>query len=295
MTKIPVRSVKQLLAGGVRFAALAAVLCGGALCAAQAKPAANPASDVLVLSNGDTLHGKFISEIGGKVTFHSDPLGDVTVPWENIKELHSSQRLAVFDSRAKPQKRRGKVPIPSGTIDANTEALTIQPESGPALPPIPLEERTVHHGMVLRSTGRSITSPDSYRLERRRNRWRNAGDCIHKPVHRFPEPSAWCAPCLPFPGWRRTTAPHSTSAAPMERSPSRPIRCPPILPRRRPRRKSPVAAVVTKSAISHFDAERDEYFSPRVFRVSPGCLRPQLRPGPFAAANLRRRYRLGRA
>jgi hypothetical protein len=41
--------------------------------------------DVLVLSNGDILHGKFVSEIGGKVTFHSDPLGDVTLEWGKSK------------------------------------------------------------------------------------------------------------------------------------------------------------------------------------------------------------------
>jgi len=46
-----------------------------------AQAAAAP-PDVLVLSNGDTLHGKFINVINGKVTFHSDPLGDVTLEWD---------------------------------------------------------------------------------------------------------------------------------------------------------------------------------------------------------------------
>jgi len=36
-----------------------------------------PAPDTLVLSNGDTLHGKLVEEAGGTVTFHCDPLGDV--------------------------------------------------------------------------------------------------------------------------------------------------------------------------------------------------------------------------
>src|SRR5437868_5148394 len=67
----------------------AVIACRGA---AQSKPASD--ADVLVLSNGDTLHGKFVNEVGGKVTFHSDPLGDVSVPWEKIKELHSAQKLA---------------------------------------------------------------------------------------------------------------------------------------------------------------------------------------------------------
>ena len=54
------------------------------------KSAPNPAPDVLVLSNGDTLHGKFVSETAGKVTFHSDPLGDISVSWDKIKEMHAN-------------------------------------------------------------------------------------------------------------------------------------------------------------------------------------------------------------
>jgi hypothetical protein len=45
-------------------------------CAAEDKKA-DPAPDTLVLSNGDTLHGKLVQEAGGTVTFHSDPLGDL--------------------------------------------------------------------------------------------------------------------------------------------------------------------------------------------------------------------------
>ncbi|HVV72408.1 MAG TPA: hypothetical protein VHI52_13065, partial [Verrucomicrobiae bacterium] len=124
---------------GKRLMVLAAALGAGALCSAQAKPAANPAPDVLVLTNGDTLHGKLVNVIGGKVTFHSDPLGDVSLTWDKIKELHSANAFAVLDSRAKPPKRHGKIPIPTGTVDATTEGLTVQPVTGPALAPIPLK------------------------------------------------------------------------------------------------------------------------------------------------------------
>ena len=54
-----------------------------------AQAAAAP-PDVLVLVNGDTLHGKFVNAIDGKVTFHSDPLGDVNLEWDKIKELHTA-------------------------------------------------------------------------------------------------------------------------------------------------------------------------------------------------------------
>jgi len=59
---------------------LAVALCAGICCHAQnnpaSKPAANPEPDVLVLSNGDTLHGKLVSEMAGKVTFHKRSAGE---------------------------------------------------------------------------------------------------------------------------------------------------------------------------------------------------------------------------
>ena len=52
-----------------------------------------PLPDTLVLSNGDTLHGKLVEEAGGTVTFHCDPLGDVKLTWDKIKELHAGGEL----------------------------------------------------------------------------------------------------------------------------------------------------------------------------------------------------------
>src|ERR1017187_10908771 len=68
---------------------LAIALTGHLTSYAQSAPAA---PDVLVLSDGDTLHGKFVNEIGGKVTFPTDSLGDVSLTWDKIKELHSTDR-----------------------------------------------------------------------------------------------------------------------------------------------------------------------------------------------------------
>ena len=121
---------------GVMFAAaLSATL----TCVAQNKPAANPAPDALVLSNGDTLHGKLVSAIQGTITFHSDPLGDITLTWDKIKELHTGEKLAVIDKSVKLKGRKNKDHIPIGTVEVENKAVVVQPESGPALPPIPEE------------------------------------------------------------------------------------------------------------------------------------------------------------
>ena len=74
--------------------AIAMMLCAQAFPLRLAAQAATATPDVLVLSNGDTLHGKLVNAIDGKVTFHSDPLGDVTLEWDKIKELHTSGNFA---------------------------------------------------------------------------------------------------------------------------------------------------------------------------------------------------------
>ena len=54
------------------------------------------APDVIIFTNGDQLTGKLLREVNGSVTFHSDIAGDVTVTWDKIKSIHSSQQFAVI-------------------------------------------------------------------------------------------------------------------------------------------------------------------------------------------------------
>jgi Protein of unknown function, DUF481 len=124
--------------GGIRGVVLAAALSAAPTCVAQTNPAA-PAPDVLVLSNGDSLHGKFVSAINGTVTFHSDPLGDITLTWDKIKELQTGQKVAAIDKSVKLHGRQNAGKIPTGTVVVQNKSMTVQPESGPALPSIPEE------------------------------------------------------------------------------------------------------------------------------------------------------------
>src|ERR1035437_1595747 len=128
----PFRSVRPL--------ALIATLCAGILCAAQGKPATNPDSDVLVLSNGDTLHGKFVSEVAGKVTFHTDSLGDISLAWEKIKELHATERFAVLDKNVKLRSKKDAGQIPVGSLDVVNQKVTVLPESAATIAPIPVQD-----------------------------------------------------------------------------------------------------------------------------------------------------------
>ncbi len=127
----------------LRLSAIAAALCAGISCCAQGnpapKPAVNPEPDVLVLSNGDTLHGKFVNEIAGKVTFHSDALGDISLGWDKIKELRTSQKFAVLTDQVKVRSKKSARQIPVGTFEVANQAVTVHPDNATAEPPIPVK------------------------------------------------------------------------------------------------------------------------------------------------------------
>lgn len=112
-----------------------AVACAGAQ---DKNPPADEAPDTLVLSNGDTLHGKLMKEVAGKVTFHTDALGDVDVPWAKIKELHAPEQFAVLEKGIKLHGRKNEGQIPMGAIDVQDQAVTLHPANTAAPAPIPV-------------------------------------------------------------------------------------------------------------------------------------------------------------
>ncbi len=118
------------------FVVLVILLTPGFFAAAQGKP---DAPDLLVLSNGDTLHGKLVNEAGGKVSFHSDPLGDLSIDWDKIKELHTSEKFAVMDKNVKLRGKKNARQIPEGTIDVTDQAVTVHTESATPVAPIPVK------------------------------------------------------------------------------------------------------------------------------------------------------------
>ena len=117
---------------------LAILLTAATISPAQAKPP-DAAPDVLVLSNGDTLHGKFVSETAGKVTFHSDPLGDISLGWDKIKELHATGKFGVINQSIAIRGKRRTVQFPVGTIDVTDQAVVVHPDNAPSIAPIPVK------------------------------------------------------------------------------------------------------------------------------------------------------------
>jgi Protein of unknown function, DUF481 len=224
-----------------------------------AQTAAAP-PDVLVLSNGDTLHGKFVNAIDGKVTFHCDPLGDVVLEWDKIKELHTGGDFAVFDKTVKINGKKGAAKLPTGTIEVANKSLTLHTEGAAAPPPIPvgnaefimdkatLDKQLYHHPGFFQGWNGAATAGASL-VSATQNSYAFSGaiDLV-----RTVPTATWLAPrnrtSVDFIGsYGKITQPAYTI-------PGTGI-TPPIF----------VPEVDTKSALYHAAAERDEFLTPRFY------------------------------
>ncbi len=232
--------------------------------AAQAKPPApNPAPDVLVLSNGDTLHGKFVNEVDGKVTFHNESLGDVTITWDKIKELHTAEPFAVLDKTVKLRGKKNEGRIPVGTLEMTNQNLTVQPANGAAPAPIPvknaqyvidqptLSKQAFHEPGFFTGWNGSATAGATL-VTATQNQYTVSGGIG---LARVVPTVSWLNPR------NRTSADFSGSFGKI----TQPGYVMPATP------TSPatfVPAVTTKSSITHVDGERDQYVSSRFFALA---------------------------
>jgi hypothetical protein len=223
-------------------------------CVAQdKKPDAAP--DTLVLSNGDTLHGKLVQEVGGTVTFHSDPLGDLTIKWSAIKELHAGGSFAVLNSDMKHRGRKAMAQLPEGSIDATGDSVSLQPTNQATAPaPIPTKnaevivtsaelDKQLHHEPGFFTGWNGAATAGATLVTATQNQYQVSGSVG---VVRVVPTVSWLdsrnRTSFDFSGsYGKITQPAFTSGGVF------------------------TPASVTKSSISHFDAERDEYFSPRFF------------------------------
>jgi hypothetical protein len=224
--------------------------------------AAETMPDVLVLSNGDTLHGKFVNVIGGKVTFHSDPLGDVTLGWDKIKELHTSGSFAVVDKNVKIHGKKSAARLPTGAVEVTNKSLTLHTENARASAPIPvgdaefimdkatLDKQLYHHPGFFTAWNGAATAGAAI-VAATQNQYTFSGGVG---LVRVVPAASWLSS-------RNRTSIDFTGSFGKITQPSYTIpgtgTTPPTF----------VPAVVTKSALYHAEAERDEFLSPRFFAL----------------------------
>lgn len=238
-----------------RRKAYIAVMLTAGFCAAQSKPAVEP--DVLVLSNGDTLHGKFVSAIQGKVTFHSDALGDISLTWDKIKELHTAEPFALLGKNSLQRGHKTVGTIPTGNLSVVNQTITLENTTMPALAPLatkdalfildqPAVDKSVRHHPGFFAGWNGAATAGATLVAATQNQYTFSGGIGL--VRAVPTVS-WLDPrnrtTVDFTGsFGKITQPGYTDAT-----------------------GTLIPGTSTKSAIYHADAERDEYFSPRLFAL----------------------------
>jgi hypothetical protein len=241
------------------------------LCAFAAIPmfaADPPSTDVLIFTNGDQLTGKLLSSAGVNVTFHSDMAGNVTVPWEKIKEIRTPQKFAILEKGVKPSRKTPDALVPQGTVTIADQNVQVHTESGGTTPTIPVKdidflvddatfqskahtEPGFFHGWNGAATG-GVTIVDATQ-----NTYTfNGAVTLARVIPSVP----WLEPR------NRTTADYSTSYGKITTpgylqpaEPGNPVTGTPPTP------ATFIPENIVKTYIYHGDFERDEYISDRVY------------------------------
>ena len=235
--------------------ALAAVVA----CAAQTKPTVSEEPDVLVLSNGDTLHGRFINEIGGTVKFHSEALGDISLKWDKIRELRTQKPYAVIPKDVKLLINHTRKQVPVGKLEMTNGEIKVHATDTEAPATVPVKstqyileeatmDRLVNHQPNLFSAWNGQATMGAALVSATQRQYTVSGGIG---LVRVVPTVSWLKPrnrtSLDFTGsFGKIIQPGYFSTS----------------------QNAYVPELVTKSAIYHADAERDEYFSPRFYAIA---------------------------
>jgi hypothetical protein len=101
-------------------------LSSASLCAQASKTE----PDVVVFPNGEKLIGHFESFIGGAAKFKSDTLGEITIDLSKVQELHTSEKFAVIDKNVKLARGEKDGHIPVGTISVADKTVHVDSGNG---------------------------------------------------------------------------------------------------------------------------------------------------------------------
>jgi hypothetical protein len=227
--------------------------------AAVAQAPSAPAPDVLVFTNGDQLTGHLERAAAGSAVFKIDMAGELTIPFDKIKELRSSGSFSLL-KKGPPSRSnlvgQGQLAVESGNV---TVTSILQPAQPPATLPVKdvgyvvdtsTYDRQLHHGVgFLHGWNGSVTAGATFVRSTDNNNLYTAGITL-----------ARLSPTVSYlPARNRTTfdliETYGTASSKVIPPP------PPSNP--------PLATYQdTKTSIFHADAERDEYFSPRLYALA---------------------------
>lgn len=89
-----------------------------------------PTPDILILTNGDQLTGKLLSEANGTVTFHSDMAGDLTFSWDKIKSIRTSQKFAVIQQGQHISRKTPDSEVAQGAVAIQDAGVQVETAGG---------------------------------------------------------------------------------------------------------------------------------------------------------------------
>jgi hypothetical protein len=229
---------------------------GQAKAADPAAPAApKPAPDVILFTNGDQLTGTLERGAGNSVVFKSDTAGEITVPLDKVKELHTSGSFAVL---------RKDVPITSVAAARNITPAPIAYADGkltvapPSVAPEVVPTAQIAY-LIDQATYTKETSGKSSFF----SGWAgalNGGATIVRSTDYGETLTAGIGMVRAMPTVSFLPSRDKTSFDLQETygKLTSPVIPPP---------STPTPAAVTETSIFHADAERDEYFSARFFAL----------------------------
>ena len=105
--------------------------------------AAKPAPDTLVFSNGEQLTGALEKADAKGITFKSPVAGELTVKWADVKELRTDKKFAILTARQKLTRKDAEAVVPEGKVSVAEKQITVDTVKGPVTIPIAQADRVI--------------------------------------------------------------------------------------------------------------------------------------------------------
>jgi hypothetical protein len=202
--------------------------------------------DTLTLTGGEIFIGKLVRSSEGSLVFHSDGAGDVTVSWAKVRDFTSSRIFAVVPKDVELKAKQAEGIIPRGTIHVTDQMIQITSPGGQPLKTVPTEgtafivdeetyQKALHNPNFFEDWKGAVTGGVS--LVTATQHSETFTSAVHL-VRAIPDED-WLAP-------RNRAIFNFVSSYGKVHEPNTPE---------------------VKTDLIHFDGERDEYFSPRVYAL----------------------------
>ena len=109
---------------------LALFLFSGINLYARDPKSADENKDVIIFKNGEKLIGRLKRSTGEKLVFKSDIVGEVTVKWSKVKALQSFNKFAVIPKNVRLNKKEEASQFPLGTLSVADQQIHVTPAPG---------------------------------------------------------------------------------------------------------------------------------------------------------------------